>query len=237
MAFSIFQRTMEGILRGIPKVCVYIDDILITGATEDEHLQTLYKVLTCLVKSLRLKQTRRSYLRLSMEYLGHSISAEGLRPTKEKIRAIQDAPTPQNVSQLRSFLGLLNYYGKVFPNLSSILAPLHRLLQKKAAWNWTSEQNKAFQEAESMLTPPCLQVHFDPDRALLLACDASPYGVGAVLSHRMEDGTEKPIAFASRTLSSAEKRYSQLDKEGLAAVYRVKKVPSVLVWASLRDPI
>ena len=74
---------------------------------------------------LKLKQTKCSFLRPSVEYLGHNISAEGLRPTEEKIRAIQEAC---NVSQLRSFLGLLNYYGKFLPNLSSILAPLHRLL-------------------------------------------------------------------------------------------------------------
>ena len=86
----------------------------------------------------------------------------------------------------------MSYYENFFPNLSGILAPLHRLLQKKAAWNWTSEQEKAFQEANSL---PCLLVHFDPDRALLLACDASPYAVGAVLSHRMEDGTENPDCF------------------------------------------
>ena len=221
---AIFQRTMEGILRGIPKVCVYIDDILITGATEQEHIRTLDKVLTRLAEAgLKLKQAKCSFLRPSVEYLGHNISAEGLRPTKEKIRAIQEAPAPCNVSQLRSFLGLLNYYGKFLPNLSSILAPLHRLLHKKTVWKWTSEQEKAFQEAKALLTSPCLLVHFDADRELLLACDASPYGVGAVLSHRMDDGTEKPIAFASRTLPAAEKKYSQLDKEGLAVVYGVKK--------------
>ena len=119
---------MEGILRGIPKVCVYIDDILITGATEQEHLRTLDKVLTRLAEAgLKLKQAKCSFLRPSVEYLGHNISAEGLRPTKEKIRAIQEAPAPCNVSQLRSFLGLLNYYGKFLPNLSSILAPQQRL--------------------------------------------------------------------------------------------------------------
>ena len=159
----------------------------------------------------------------SIEYLGHNISAEGLRPTKEKVGAICDAPAPSNVSQLQSFLGLLNYYGKFLPNLPSILAPLHRLLQKKATWIWGPEQNKAFQEAKTLLTSPRLLVHFNPERELLLTCDASPYGVGEVLFHRMEDGTERPVAFASRFLAPAEKKYSQLDKEGLAVVYGVKK--------------
>ena len=221
---SIFQRTMEGILRGIPNVCVYIDDILVTGQSEQEHLNTLEDVLTRLAEAgLRLKKAKCSFLQLSVEYLGHNISADGLRPTQEKVRAIADAPAPRNVTQLRSFLGLVNYYGKFLPNLSSTLAPLHRLLQKKTSWTWGSEQQTAFQEAKSQLTSSCLLVHFDPNRPLLLACDASPYGVGAVLSYRMEDGSEKPIAFASRSLAPAERRYAQLDKEGLAIVFGVRK--------------
>ena len=221
---SIFQRTMEGILRGIHNVCIYINDILITGPTEQEHLKTLDQVLTRLEEAgLRLKRTKCFFMQPSVEYLGHNISAEGLRPTKEEVRAICDAPAPSNVSQLRSFLDLLNYYGKFLPNLSSILAPLYRLLQKKATWIWGPEQNKAFQEAKTLLTSPRLLVHFNPEPELLLACDASPYGVGAVLFHRMENGTERPVAFASRFLAPVEKKYSQLDKEGLAVVYGVKK--------------
>ena len=221
---SIFQRTMEGILQGLQNVCVYIDDILVTGETEQEHLQTLDEVLTRLSKAgLKLKQTKCAFTQPSVEYLGHHISADGLRPTQEKVRAIAEAPAPRNVSQLRSFLGLVNYYGKFLPNLSSTLAPLHRLLQKKSTWTWGSEQKKAFQEAKKQLTSPCLLVHFDPTRDLVLACDASPYGVGAVLSHRMEDGSDKPIAFASRSLAPAERKYAQLNKEGLAIVFGVKK--------------
>lgn len=221
---SIFQRTMEGILQGIPNVCVYIDDILVTGPSEQEHLKTLDNVFTRLAAAgLRLKKAKCSFMQPSVEYLGHNISADGLRTTQEKVRAIADAPAPRNVTQLRSFLGLVNYYGKFLSNLSSTLAPLHRLLQKKTPWTWGPEQQKAFQEAKSQLTSPCLLVHFDPDRELLLACDASPYGVGAVLSHRMVDGSEKPIAFASRSLAPAEKGYAQLDKEGLAIVFGVRK--------------
>ena len=159
----------------------------------------------------------------SVEYLGHNISAEGIRPTQEKVWAICDAPAPRNMSQLWSFLVVVNYYAKFLPNLSSTLAALHRLLQKGIPWTWGSEQQRAFRKAKSQLTSPCLLVHFDPERELLLACDASPYGVGAVLSHRMNDGSEKPIAFASRTLAPAEEKYTQLDKEQLAIVFGVKK--------------
>ena len=101
---------------------MYIDDILVTGKSEEEHLQTVDEVLSRLeAAGLRLKRDKCTFMLPSVEYLGHTILAEGLQPTTEKVRAIVDAPAPQNVSQLRSFLGLVNYYGKFLPNLSSIL--------------------------------------------------------------------------------------------------------------------
>ena len=220
---AIFQRTIEGVLRGIPHVCVYLDDILITGDTEAEHLENLNAVLTRLEEAgMRLKPRKCSFMLPAVEYLGHNISAEGLRPTNEKIRAIVEAPVPQDVTQLRAFLGLLNYYGKFLKNLSSLLAPLHKLLEKKSCWTWRKEQQDAFEEAKTQLTSSCLLVHFDPHKEVILSCDASPYGVGAVLSHRTEEG-ERPVAFASRSLSAAEKKYAHLDKEGLAIIFGVKK--------------
>lgn len=124
---------------------------------------------------------------------------------------------------MKSFIGLVNYYGKFLPDLSTVLSPLYRLLRKEDKWCWGKEQQTAFEKVKSLLTSDRLLVHYDPDQELILACDASPYGVGAVLSHRGEDGQEKPIAFASRTLAKAEKNYSQLEKEGLAIVFGVKK--------------
>ena len=195
---AILQRTMDGILRGMPRVCTYLDDILVTGVTDKEHLETLDAVLTKLAAAwLRLKRSKCAFMQPAVEYLGYHISKDGLRPTKEKVRAIAEAPAPQNVAQLRSFLGLINSYGKFLPQLSTSLAPLYKLLQKRNAWSWGPEQQKAFQEAKRKLTSPCLLVQFDPDLELVLACDASPYGVGAVLSHRMDDSSEKPIAYTS----------------------------------------
>ena len=117
----------------------------------------------------------------SVEYLGHRISTEEVCPSQENKRAVIEALTPQNQEQLISFLGLVNYYGKFPPNLADILSPLYRLLQKKSAWCWGSDQKRAFETAKSRLIADLL-IHFDPDKKLILSCDASPYGLGAVLS-------------------------------------------------------
>ena len=230
---SIFQRTIESILQGIPKVCVYIDDILVTGRTEDEHLKNLREVLERLETSgFRLKRAKCLFFLKSIDYLGHTISPDGLSPNEKKVQAIRAAPRPVDVGQLRSFLGLVNYYGKFLPNLASTLAPLYLLLHKHTDWRWGIDQSRAFEQAKGLLTSCLLLVHFDPDKELLVSCDASPYGLGAVLSHRMEDGSSKPIYYASRTLSAPEREYSQLDKEGLAIICCGQEVPHIPVWAS-----
>ena len=112
---SIFQRTMENLLRGIPKVCVYLDDILITGATEVEHLNNLHDVLSRLEQAgMHLKKDKCAFLLPQVDYLGHQISQSGLHPTEEKVRAIVEAPAPHNVTQLKSFLGMLNCLQQIF---------------------------------------------------------------------------------------------------------------------------
>ena len=212
---------MDNLLQGIPRVCVYLDDILVTGKSTEKHLKNLEEVLSRLRNAgMWLKKSKCAFLLPQVEYLGHQISEKGLQPTTQKLRAIVEAPAPHNVSQLKSFLGMINYYSKFLPNLSTQLAPLYSLLQKKTIW---SGQQKAFKKAKQQLVSSRVLAHYDSTKDLLLACDASPYGVGAVLSHRMEDGSERPIAFASRSLSPAEKNYAQLDKEGLAIVFGVKK--------------
>ena len=113
-----------------------------------------------------------------------------MQPTKEKVRAISEAPAPLNVTQLRTFLGVVNHYSKFLPNLSTMLAPLYSLLQKQTKWIWDAEQDKAFHEAKTHITFECLQIHYDPQKESVLSSDASPYGVGAVVSHRLQDGSE-----------------------------------------------
>ena len=220
---------MESLLQDLPRVAVYIDDIVVAGTSVDDHLANLEKVMARLLSAgLTVRKSKCVFAASSIEYLGHVIDAEGLHPSEEKVRAIRDAPEPQSVSQLKSFLGILNYYSKFLPNLSVTLYPLYRLLCKDVTFQWTDEHREAFQQAKELLQSSSLLVHFDESKQLVLSCDASSYGIGAVLGHKLEDGSEKPIAYVSRTLSAAEKNYSQLEKEGLAIVFAVKKFDQYL---------
>ena len=128
---AIFQRVMDTILQGLPGTICYIDDILLTAASEEEHFRLLEEVLRRLrAENIRMKRSKCYFMRDSVEYLGHIVDANGLHATPEKIAAIERAPRPQNVTQLRSFLGLLNYYRKFLPNLAATIQPLNDLLQK-----------------------------------------------------------------------------------------------------------
>ena len=221
---AVFQRTMDTLLKGLKHVVAYIDDIVVTGATAEEHLQNLTAVLSRLESAgLRLKRDKCQFWMAQVEYYGHLIDKDGLRPTASKIKAILDAPSPSNVSKLKSFLGLLNYYSQFIHNLSNELSPLYALLQNDRKWSWGDQEEACFTKAKKLLTSPRLLVHYDPARKLVLSCDASQYGIGAVLSHRADDRTEKPICFVSRTLSTVEKKYSQLDKEVLRIIFGVTK--------------
>ena len=226
---GVFQRVMESLLWHIPGVIVYIDDVLVTGPTDEEHLASLEEVLHRIESAgLRLKRKKCSFMAKSVVFLGYQIDAQGLHPVSEKVRAVQEAREPRNVSELKSHLGLLTYYSRFLPNMATALNPLYNLLRKAVPWRWTARERKTFEDSRQLLVSSQVLVHFDSKLKLVLACDASAYGVGVVMSHRMPDGTEKPIAFASRTLSDTERRYSQVEKEALAIVFGVKHFHSYI---------
>ena len=221
---GIFQRTIENLLQGIPHVVVRIDDILVSGKDELNHLANLEKVLSRLSSAgLRLRLDKCLFMQSSVTYCAYVITGDGIQPMAAKVEAIKNAPEPKDVSQLRAFLGLLNYYHRFLPDVATVLEPLHQLLRKGSKWAWLEQQQTAFEEAKELLQSTDLLVHFDPEKELVLATDASDYGVGAVLSHKTKNGTERPIGYVSRSLQEAERKYSTLEKEALAIIFSVKK--------------
>ncbi|XP_064475325.1 uncharacterized protein LOC135389189 [Ornithodoros turicata] len=218
----VFQQFMDQLLMGLDGVVVYLDDILISAATMEEHSGRLTAVLQRLRQAgLKAKRGKCIFGVQELEFLGHIVNAEGVRPSHSKIQAIADAPPPTNKAQLQSFLGMLAFYCKFIKDRATIAESLHRLLDAEAPWRWEEKHQRAFDELKGrLLSAPVLQ-HYDEKKPLFLSCDASPYGLGAVLAQPDDQGNEAPIAFASRTLGKAERNYAQLDKEGLAIVFAV----------------
>lgn len=191
---SIWQNTIEQILQGTPGVAVYLDDINVTGETPKIHLQRLELVLIRLQKyNIRLNMEKCSVFADQVEYCGHLIDARGIHKVPAKVEAIKQAPYPTDITTLESFHGLVNYYGRFFEHLSGTMHPLTRLLHKNIPWNFTTECRKVVDTIKSKMMEPTFLTHFDAKRKLVLVVDASPYGVSAVLSHEMDDGTESTI--------------------------------------------
>ena len=183
-AAGVFQREIEKRLSGIPGVVVRSDDILVTGVNDADHLRNLRQVLQRLAENgLRVNLQKCLFFMPEVEWMGFRINKDGVSTINEKIAPILEAPTPINASQLKSFLGMIQYYHRHLPNLADKLEPLHKLLRKKVEWEWKEDQEEAFAEVKRMLTNPEFLIHFDPELPIVIHCDASPYGLGAVLSH------------------------------------------------------
>jgi len=228
-AVGIFQRTMENVLKDIPHCAVYIDDVLLTGPTEAQLLQTLETVLQRLAEAgLKLNKEKCSFMQPEVNYLGHKLSSQGIHPLEDKVKAIHAFQTPKNKQELSTFCGMVKYYHRFLPNISQVMAPLYELEKEGKKWEWKEEQSSAFSEVKGLLSSETLLAHYDPNSQLYLTCDASAYGLGAVLEQEVEAGVLKPVSFASRTLTVHEKNYCQTEKEGLAVVWAVSKFSKYL---------
>ena len=216
---AIWQRTIDKILQGLPGTQCILDDMIITGRNDDEHLENLRNVLERLhSRGLRANLDKCAFRQERIEYCGHIIDKQGLHKTNEKIEAVLSAPSPENLTQLRSFIGMVQYYHKFLNNIATVLRPLNQLLEKNQKWIWSQECEHAFKEAKRMITSKQVLAHYDPSLPIALETDASPYGISCVMTQN-----DRPVAFASRSLTTTERAYAQIQKEALAIVFGVKK--------------
>ncbi|XP_060542061.1 uncharacterized protein K02A2.6-like [Pantherophis guttatus] len=230
---GIFQSMMERLLQGVPGVVPYFDDVLISGDSRTQLLERLRLVLQRFkAKGLRVRRDKCIIGVQEVEFLGFLIDSTGIHPTKSKVEAIHEAPSPKNKTELQAFLGLLNFYAIFLKQKATVAEPLHRLLGKSASWKWGQEEEAAFRAIKGLLTSKSVLIQYSETLPIRLTCDASPYGVGAVLSHELPNGSEAPIAYFSKTMSGAERNYSQLDKEALAIVAGVKRFHEYLYGRS-----
>ena len=225
---AAFQRLMQKVLMGLnPEegedyVAVYIDDVLVFSRTLEDHLEHLRLVIDCLQQAgLKLKPSKCHFVREEVEYLGHLITPQGLKPNPRLVTAVRDFPVPQNLKQLRQFLGLSSYYRRFIPKFAKIAQPLHGLTRKDTAFDWGTACQEAFEALKRKLTEAPVLAYPSFDEDFVLETDASIQGIGAVLSQPQEDGRLHPVAHASRSLSKAEANYGITELETLAVVWAI----------------
>ena len=217
---SIFQRIMDCILAGLTfESCLsFLDDLLVFGKDIEEHKQRLGVILDKLRQAnLKLKPEKCFMFKSEVTYLGHKISKAGIGTDERKIETVKNWKAPTCVKEVRSYIGLCSYYRKFVPNFAHYAAPMHNLLKKDAKFIWTNECQLAFDYLKDKLITAPILTFPDLDKEFILDVDASGVGIGAVLSQQFEEG-EKPIAFASRTLTQPETRYTVTRRELLACV-------------------
>ena len=201
---------------------IYLDDLLVFSEDFEEHLRRLGIVFDCLKKAgLKLKPSKCCFLRRSLKFLGHIVSDKGVSPDPDKLKAIHDFPVPQNLEEMRRFLGLAGYYRDHIPGFADIVHPLNELTKKDVCYNWSILCTEAFEKVKALLLSSPVLAFPDFQHEFILTTDASDTGLGAILS-QLVDGKEKPIQYASRSLSKSEVNYCTSEKECLAVVWAVQ---------------
>ena len=217
-ASEIFQNAIEEILTGLPGCKNISDDIIVFGATTAEHDQNLYGVLTRLQQhDVRLNKEKCCFSRSEVTFYGHIFSSEGIRADPEKIEAIVNMSEPENATEVRSLLGMAQYVSRYIAEYATITAPLRALAKKETPWQWSDEQQHAFDKLKDSATKSHVMPYFNHAQETEVIVDASPVGLGGLL---VQGG--KVISYASRALSDVESRYSQTEREMLAIVWALE---------------
>ncbi|GFX75995.1 hypothetical protein TNCV_1995491 [Trichonephila clavipes] len=222
---ATFERMMDNLLRHFKwTMCLcYLDDIIVFSETFEDHLIRLRLVLKCLQEAgLKLNLKKCLFAAQEVKILGHLVSSNGVRPDPDKIKAVRNFPTPNNIHYIRSFLGLCSYFRRFIKGFCYLAEPLHSLLKSGVEFHWGPEEVEAFDSLKKALTSDPVLGMYDERASTEIHTDASGYGIGAVLV-QIQNNVEKVIAYASRTLTKAEKNYSTTERECLAIVWATNK--------------
>ncbi|XP_046408763.1 uncharacterized protein LOC124173288 [Ischnura elegans] len=222
-ASACFQSVIDQILQDLKCTRAYIDDIIVGGKDVEDCRHNLNAVLSRLEKhKVRVKFEKLKLYQSEVDILGYVLGYNFYKPSPRKVKAILNCATPRNPSEVHSYVGMLNFYSKFLPRASTLFKPLYDLLAKDAVWEWNDQCEEAFNLSKQMLVNSNALAVYDPSRELVLVCDASPVGIGAVLAQR--DGKEeRPIEFMSKMLTATQQRYSQLEREALGIIVSLQK--------------
>ncbi|XP_055591293.1 uncharacterized protein K02A2.6-like [Uranotaenia lowii] len=229
---EMYQKILEQLLASCDNCINYIDDIVVHGADEDEHNRCLKKVLDVLKSSDVLLNTSKCQFKVTeLSFLGHHISIKGVLPAESKVDAIKQFRKPNDVEELRSFLGLVTYVGRFLPDLGTVATPLRALTHQGSDFVWTVSQEKAFQSLKNMISDVHHLKFFDNSLRTRVVADASPVALGAVLLQFQDNDNTIPrvICYASRSLTATEQRYCQTEKEALSLVWSVERFSQYLI--------
>ncbi|XP_057184972.1 uncharacterized protein K02A2.6-like [Triplophysa rosa] len=223
---EVFHKAMEHMIEGIQGVRVYVDDIILWGSTIEQHNERLMEVLQRVQNyGLKLNKEKCQFGVKEITFLGDKLSERGVKPDQSKIQAILNMPRPTDKKAVQRVMGMINFIGKFIPNLSSKTVYMREMLQNKTEFKWTDNHESEWDRLKTLLTTEPVLTFFDPTKRIKISTDASKDGLGAVLL-QAEGENWRPVVYASRTMTSAECRYAQIEKECLGLVYGVEKFHS-----------
>ena len=227
---AIFQKFIPQLLNDQEGCCPYLDDIIIYANSQEQHDKILSKVLEILQNvNVNINFKKSEFNKESINYLGFILSRNGYQPDPEKVKSIQNAPIPENQLQLKSFLGLTSFYHSFIKDFATIASPLYELTKKNLQFTWSNDAQNAFDKLKSKIIKKVILSKFDENAKIRVEVDASPVGVGAVLLQEHKNKEISTLAFASRKLSDAEKKYSQIDREALSIIFAINKFEKFLL--------
>lgn len=218
---ELYQKMQHEVLEGLEGVECLCDDILGYGCGDTEelamldHNRKLRNLLERLrQKNLKLNGAKTKLCRTEVRFFGHMLTNQGVKADPAKIVAISDMREPRNIKETQTFVGMANYLSKFLLNLSTLAEPLRRICKENVKFDWSTEQQHAFDKIKGLVTQAPILQYFDSEKPIVIQCDASATGLGGVL---LQNG--RPVAFASRTLNSTEQNYAQIEKESLAILF------------------
>ena len=224
-----FHCRMNSMLEGLPGVVCHIDDILIYGKDLQEHNERLTSTLKAIQQAgLTLNREKCQFNKSSLSFLGYIVSSQGISPDPQKTRAIIDMKPPTTVTQMRRFFSMITQMNRFSPTIAELSQPLRELLSTKKTWMWGPPQQESFEEVKAEIATPRVLAHYDVTADTKVCADASSYGVGAVLLQKQGE-LWKPVAFASRSLSGTEQRYTQIEKEALALTWACERFSEYII--------
>ena len=233
---DIFQCKLNEVYRGIPNVMGIADDIVVCGSTLSEHDQAFCEMLKATRKhNVSLNSDKLQFKQAQVDFYGHVLTENGIQPAKEKLEAIHNMKSPSNMGELQTILGMVTYLNRFSTKLADLTSPLRELTKKHVHFSWEPHHQQALNRIKQELCTSKLISYYDPDPSTptILQCDTSKTGIGAWLRQSDSEGNEHIVAMASRSLTDAESRYSNIERECLAVTYGLEKFEYYLLGRNM----